>query len=716
MTIQDFLNTYSQIPYEEAKLLKDAVAYWQSKHPGQIVTISVTTKAIDGGAVNTGTPPNLAMDIRSGSGGRVPVVTIDGKPTYFQYDNMVGPVHELGHAILQLLEIDDVNEDELKVAVLAKASTDAKGDMELLKRMLLGKENKWSISEQQKYAQEPTASFENIYNSNRKFINDVGLSSNPDIQRRGYARIGEWYSTQGDNTHHTGNTRLDNLAQGISVALLGNQLSTTYYSGAGDDYLDGGSGDDVLYGDGIDDFGEFDEDILNSSIGGNDTLIGGAGEDRLYGGGGNDTLYGDKSDNTTPTDVNNNDDLYGGSGDDTLYGGIGEDNLYGGADNDTLNGGENDDVLLGGTGIDTLVGGAGNDVLMGNDGFGSPDTDADNLLGGEGYDTYIVGNEDVIFDSDGKGVVSFEGAVLSGGKWNEEKGAYEGDGGEYTLSDGLLTFQKNGQTLTITNYHKNAKDLKIVLSGKKDDDDHDDDNNKDGGDGGNGGNFSSPLVLDLNNDGVTSQDIYNTNTHFDMNLDGYKERTAWIQSEDGLLALDKNQDGIINNSNELFGDNTYLSNGTKASNGFDALKQYDLNNDGTIDNKDDIYDDLKVWIDVNQDGISTQDELKTLQELNISSIDINPEQIDTTQSRNNISHSATFTQDGEIKKIDDVWFEVDNQDTTYEPTNIPDSTIQQLPNLQGSGRVKNLSDDRLDYSTLLQKIETSIVNQIKEVA
>ncbi len=33
MTIQEFLNTYSQISSEEAQLLKDAVVYWQSKHP-----------------------------------------------------------------------------------------------------------------------------------------------------------------------------------------------------------------------------------------------------------------------------------------------------------------------------------------------------------------------------------------------------------------------------------------------------------------------------------------------------------------------------------------------------------------------------------------------------------------------------------------------------------------------------------------------------------
>ena len=135
-------------------------------------------------------------------------------------------------------------------------------------------------------------------------------------------------------------------------------------------------------------------------------------------------------------------------------------------------------------------------------------------------------------------------------------------------------------------------------------------------------NFSSPLVLDLNANGTTSTFIAQSETYFDMDGDGFKERTSWTESTDGLLALDKNQDNIINNGSELFGNYTKLSNGTLAKNGFEALSQYDLNKDNIIDNKDSIYTHLKVWGDTNSDGISTTDELKTLQELNISQINL----------------------------------------------------------------------------------------------
>ena len=61
---------------------------------------------------------------------------------------------------------------------------------------------------------------------------------------------------------------------------------------------------------------------------------------------------------------------------------------------------------------------------------------------------------------------------------------------------------------------------------------------------------------------------------------------SWIQSSNALLTFDKNHDGIIS---ELFGNYTTLSNGTKASNGFEALKQYDNNHDGVIDKNDSVY-------------------------------------------------------------------------------------------------------------------------------
>ena len=75
--------------------------------------------------------------------------------------------------------------------------------------------------------------------------------------------------------------------------------------------------------------------------------------------------------------------------------------------------------------------------------------------------------------------------------------------------------------------------------------------------------FCSPLVLDLNGNGTNSTRLNESNVYFDMDGDGFKERTAWVESGDGLLVLDKNGNGTIDNGTELFGNFTALACGNK---------------------------------------------------------------------------------------------------------------------------------------------------------
>ncbi len=287
MTIQDFLNTYD-FPTEEVGLIKNAVAYWESIHLGQKVNITVKEEITNGGALYTKGPPNLGITIKTGSGGRFPVINIGGnRYTFAQYDNKLGPVHEMGHAVLELLGIGKYETDELRIAILAKATKQANGDMKLLRRMLLGIENGWSTPEQVAYAKESTASFENLYNLQRNFRNMTGLSNNPEVQRRGYRYIGEWETSQTSTLPN----RKSLLEDGKNVGLLGNQLNNEFIGGEGSDYIDGANGDDILYGDGFDTsetdkngntLETVDDDILFSDEGKKDIIIGGKGKDKLH--------------------------------------------------------------------------------------------------------------------------------------------------------------------------------------------------------------------------------------------------------------------------------------------------------------------------------------------------------------------------------------------------------------------------------------------------
>ncbi len=128
-----------------------------------------------------------------------------------------------------------------------------------------------------------------------------------------------------------------------------------------------------------------------------------------------------------------------------------------------------------------------------------------------------------------------------------------------------------------------------------------------------------PIILDLNGNGLNTVDM-NEGVYFDLNADGFAQLTGWTAPGCGILVWDRNNDGIINNGRELWGNETLLKNGIIASSGFRALEEYDDNGDGLIDESDAIYSKLGVWNDINQNGITEPGELYTLPDLEIDSI------------------------------------------------------------------------------------------------
>ncbi len=132
---------------------------------------------------------------------------------------------------------------------------------------------------------------------------------------------------------------------------------------------------------------------------------------------------------------------------------------------------------------------------------------------------------------------------------------------------------------------------------------------------------ATPLMLDLNGDGVYTTSV-DQGVAFDIEGNGQVVQTAWSDGKDGFLVLDVNHDGTINSGRELFGNGTLLANGSKARDGFEALTQYDGNQDGVMDANDAVFANLKVWVDANHDGVSTANELHTLNALGIQNIQL----------------------------------------------------------------------------------------------
>ena len=67
------------------------------------------------------------------------------------------------------------------------------------------------------------------------------------------------------------------------------------------------------------------------------------------------------------------------------------------------------------------------------------------------------------------------------------------------------------------------------------------------------GGGGDPLVLDMNGDGQISLTSVENGVYFDIWGDGFARRTGWVAPEDGMLALDQNGNGTIDDLSELFG-------------------------------------------------------------------------------------------------------------------------------------------------------------------
>lgn len=93
-----------------------------------------------------------------------------------------------------------------------------------------------------------------------------------------------------------------------------------------------------------------------------------------------------------------------------------------------------------------------------------------------------------------------------------------------------------------------------------------------------------PLVINLSGNPASFSD---QTFFFDLDADGKEEEIASLSAGNGFLALDKNNDGVINNGKELFG--------PQSGDGFADLAAYDEDGNGWIDESDSVFKDLKIW-------------------------------------------------------------------------------------------------------------------------
>ena len=209
-----------------------------------------------------------------------------------------------------------------------------------------------------------------------------------------------------------------------------------------------------------------------------------------------------------------------------------------------------------------------------------------------------------------------------------------------------------------------------------------------------------PLALDLDGDGIetTGTGNWQNTTLFDHNGDGLAEGTGWLSGDDGWLVRDINGNGAIDNGSELFGDNTVRSDGSTGSDGFSALSDLDSNNDGVIDANDAAFGELKVWRDLNQDGVSQAGELATLSDHGVESIDLASSDVNQNQNGNTIRATSSFTrEDGSSSTVGNLDLARASFFSEFSDANERDAS---LPDMHGSGAVRNLRDAASRSSSL----------------
>jgi hypothetical protein len=141
------------------------------------------------------------------------------------------------------------------------------------------------------------------------------------------------------------------------------------------------------------------------------------------------------------------------------------------------------------------------------------------------------------------------------------------------------------------------------------------------------------------------------------------EGVGWFGPDDGMLVMDLDGSGAIENMSEVFSE---VFSGQSYADSLSALASLDSNTDQVISAGDKQFVDILVWQDSDSDGVSAAPELSTLSDRGITSISLDAESVRKTLEGNRIEAVGEVTlTDDTTSTYAEVTFVVDGAPTTF---------------------------------------------------
>jgi Ca2+-binding RTX toxin-like protein len=135
---------------------------------------------------------------------------------------------------------------------------------------------------------------------------------------------------------------------------------------------------------------------------------------------------------------------------------------------------------------------------------------------------------------------------------------------------------------------------------------------------GGGGIFLYPVVIDLDGDGADLISVHQSRVVMQRNENGVLARMGWVGADDGLLALDRDGDGLINRVDEI----SFVGDLEGAQTDLEGLQAFDTDGDGKLTAADARWGDFTIWQDANENGFGSAGEQRSLDDMGITQISL----------------------------------------------------------------------------------------------